>query len=93
MLASMKYALKDFSLGLECILRDPEMHSVTVWCGKLSWDMKERIRITRRGKNELIITMGRPNYAEREMLKLCKKARTNPRKFLFKYYGKKKKKR
>lgn len=86
----MKYTRQDFVTGLECILEDPEMRSVTVFCGNLS-EVKQRIRITRRGKNELIITMGRPNYGEKQFLKLCKKAGAKPRKVLFKYYSKKKK--
>ena len=84
----MKYSRKDFITGLECILTDPEMRSVTVFCGDLS-NVKERIRMTRRGKNELIITMGKPNYGEREFLKLCKKAKAKPRRVLFKYFKKK----
>jgi hypothetical protein len=32
---------------------------------------------------ELIVSIGPPNYAEREFLKLCKKAKTKPRKLWF----------
>lgn len=86
-----KFSRQDFVTGLECILTDQEVYSVTVFCGNLS-DVKQRIRMTRRGKDELIITMGRPNYAEREFLKLCKKAKTRPRKVMLKFYPKRKKK-
>lgn len=90
----MKYALSDFSIGIEMIMRQPTnekkaVRSVTVFCSPLS-AVKERIRITRHGKNSLIITYGRPNYREREFLKLCKKAKTNPRKLRFEYFPKKK---
>lgn len=86
----MKYSRQDFVTGLECILTDPTMRTVTVFCGNLA-DVKERIRMTRRGKNELLVTMGKPNYQEREFLKLCKKAKTRPRKVLFRFFPKKKK--
>ncbi len=81
----MKYTRQDFITGLECILEDDAMKSVTVFCGNLA-DVKQRIRITRRGKpklNELLIS-------ERNFLKLCKKAKTKPRKVWFHFYPKKK---
>jgi len=85
----MKYTRKDFIIGLESILSDPEMRSVSVFCSPLA-DVKQRIRMTRRGKDSLIITMGRPNYREREFLKLCKKAKTKPRKVWFQFFKKSK---
>lgn len=85
----MKYTRRDFISGLECILGDQTMRSVTVFCGNLG-DVKQRILMTRRGKNSLVITMGKPNYKEREFLKLCKKAKTKPRKVWFKFFPKKK---
>lgn len=84
----MKYTRKDFITGLECILDDPEMRSVSVFCSPLD-DVKQRIRMTRRGKDSLIITMGKPNYREREFLKLCKKAKTKPRKVWFQFFKRK----
>lgn len=89
-LTIMKYSRQDFITGLECILDDVEMKSVTVFCGNRA-NCKDRIRMARRGKNELIITMGKPNYAEREMLKDCKKAKCKAPKVWFKFFPKKKK--
>ena len=91
----MKYALSDFTLGIELIMREMtnekrKVRTVTVFCPPLS-NVKQRIRVTRRAKNELLVTYGKPNYSEREFLKLCKKAKTNPRKFRFEYFPKKKK--
>lgn len=82
----MKYALKDFTLAIETILRDEKLKTVTLFCAPLS-KVKERIRVSRKAKtpNELVVTFGKPNYAEREFLKLCKKAKTNPRKLWLKY--------
>ena len=87
-LASMKYSRQDFVTGLECILDDPEMRSVSVFCGDRS-DVKQRIRMTRRGKDSLIITMGKPNWRERELLKSCKKAKCKAPKVWFKFYKRK----
>lgn len=84
----MKYTRKDFITGLESILSDTNMRSVSVFCSPLD-DVKQRIRITRRGKDSLILTMGRPNYREREFLKHCKKAKTKPRKTWFQFYKEK----
>ena len=84
----MKYSRKDFITGLECILADNTMRSVTVFCGDLG-NVKKRIRMTRHGENKLVLTMGEPNWSERNFLKLCKKAKTKPRKVLFKFFSKK----
>ena len=85
----MKYSRKDFVTGLECILGDPCMRSVSVFCGDLS-DVKQRIRMTRRGEDSLIITMGKPNWSERELLKSCKKAKCKAPKVWFKFFSRKK---
>jgi hypothetical protein len=82
-----KFALIDFSDAIEMILRDDTMRVVTLFCKPLS-DVTQRVRITRRSKNELVVTYGKPNYEEREFLKLCKKAKTNPKRVLFKFFKK-----
>lgn len=84
----MKYSLFEFNCGIEAVLRDPTIKTATVFCSPLV-DVKNRIRVTRKGKDQLIITYGRPNYREREFLKLCKKAKTQPRKIIFKFFKKK----
>lgn len=75
-----KIALKDFTDAIETILRDDKLKTVTLFCSPLN-DVKLRVRVSRKNKsdNELLITYGKPNYSEREFLKLCKKAKTNPR--------------
>lgn len=85
-----KYSLKDFSDCIETIMRDPTMRVCTLFCAPLN-NVKQRIRITRPKwsvgiSNSLIVTYGKPNYEEREFLKLCKKAKTNPKRFWFKYF-------
>lgn len=51
---------------------------------------KLRVRATGRGKEdkrspgrEILLTIGRPNYREREFLKLCKKGNTKPKALWF----------
>jgi hypothetical protein len=82
----MSIPMKDFTDALEMILRNAELKTVTLFCAPLS-GTKQRVRISRRKrfKNELVICWGRPNYAEREFLKLCKKAKTNPKRYWLKY--------
>ena len=81
----MKYTRQDFAIGIEHIMDDPELRSVTVFCDPLL-DVKQRIRMTRRGKDSFIVTYGKPNYGEREFLKLCKKAKTKPRKVRLQFF-------
>lgn len=90
----MKYALSDFTTGIETILRS-DAHSVTVFCAPKN-PKTERIRVTRKtlersGKqdNTLVITFGKPNYKEREFLRLCKKAKTHPKKTWLQFRKKK----
>ena len=47
--------------------------------------VKERVRVTRKKgcPNEFLVTIGRPNYEEREHLKSCIRAKCRPRKFWF----------
>lgn len=82
-----KFVMIDFHDAMEMILRDDSMRVVTLFCKPLS-DVTQRIRVTRRTKNELVVTYGKPNYAEREFLKLCKKAKTLPRRVMFKFFKK-----
>jgi hypothetical protein len=79
-----KWALKDFVDGIEAALRHPDVKTATVFCEPLS-DVKQRVRVTRRQKGELVVTFGRPNYAEREFLKLCRRAKCNPRRLWMKW--------
>lgn len=80
-----KYSLKDFSDGIEAIMRDPGMRCVSVFCDPLS-EVKQRIRVTRRDENSLIVTYGKPNFQERAFLKMCKKAKTSPQRFKFQFF-------
>jgi hypothetical protein len=81
----MKYPLKAFTDAIETLLRDPDKRVVTLFVPPKA-DCKHRVRVVRRHKyranrngEELIVTYGKPNYAEREFLALCKKAKCNPR--------------
>lgn len=84
----MKYAMRDFHDGIETLLRDNDLKTVTVFCSPLS-DVKQRIRVTRRQKDEIVVTFGKPNYSEREFLALCKKAKCLPRRLWLKSKAKK----
>ena len=97
----MKYALSDFTLGIEMMMRQPTnekraIKSVTVFC-KITDPRTERIRIARRSfaqgpnSNSFVVTYGKPNYREREYLAMCKLAKCRPRKCWFQYFPKKKK--
>ncbi len=86
----MKIPLEDFKNAIEIIIRDEKLKSVTIFCNPLS-DVRQRVRATRKVKNEILITFGKPNYAEREFLKICKKAKAKPRKTWLKYFPKKSK--
>ena len=71
--------------SLKLILVDEGIHSITGFFPPLS-DVKRRVRITRlkNGRNSFRMDIGRPNYAERRFLKLCKKAKTKPKRFCLK---------
>jgi hypothetical protein len=82
--------LSYIALGFSIILSDKKRLSVTVFDNPLS-NVKNRIRLTRRyfkrchGKQkygDIIVSIGKPNYAEREFLAKCKKAKCNPRRYL-----------
>ena len=85
----MKYTRQDFATGIDCMMGDGTVRSVTVFCGDLNKEIKQRIRMTRIDKNSFRVTYGKPNWGEREWLKLCKKAKCKPRKVLLKFYKKK----
>lgn len=92
----MKYPLSAFTDAIETLLRDPAKRTVTVFI-PAKVDCKHRVRVSRRHKYhknrsgyELLVTYGEPNYAEREWLKLCKKAKCNPRRIWWKFWPKKK---
>jgi len=78
--------LKDLQDGFQFIIVDPRIHTVAVFCAPLS-NVKKRVQITRnkRSKNTYVVDIGRPNYEQRQFLKLCKKARTKPRRFWYKF--------
>ncbi len=92
----MKYPMNAFTDGLEIILRNREIKTVTVFVPPKN-DCKNRIRITRKNKprsngkteDELIVTYGHPNYSERQFLSLCKKAKRNPKRVWIKMWPKK----
>ena len=70
--------------SLKLILANETIHSITGFFSPLS-DVKRRVRITRlKNGNGLHLDIGRPNYAERRFLKLCKKAKTKPKRFWLK---------
>jgi hypothetical protein len=77
------------------LFRDDNLKSVIAFVPRRN-DSKYRIKATRvkykRGNDarekEIRISIGRLNYAEREFLKLCKKAKCHPRKFWFKSFSK-----
>jgi hypothetical protein len=68
-----KFAMRDFSDAIEALLRNGNHNSVTVFCSPLT-NVKQRVRVTRKEPNHLLVTFGRPNYREREYLKLCKRS-------------------
>ena len=73
----MKYAMRDFHDGIETLLRDDNLKTVTVFCSPLS-DVKPRIRVTRRQKDEIVVTFGKPNYSERRVSCLVQKGKVFP---------------
>ncbi len=90
----MKFPLNAFTDAIETILRDPEKKTVTVFVPPKQ-DCQFRIRVTRIRKhsdrsrcNELKLTYGKPNYEEREFLKLCKQAKCNPKRMRFSFFKK-----
>lgn len=82
----MKVLRTDIISAIEILQANPTARSLTYFCGNLS-DIKTRIRLTRpyykRGRFDIrcftvVMSIGRPNFAEREFIKLCRKAKTKP---------------
>jgi hypothetical protein len=67
------------------ILSDKRLRTVTAFFPPLS-DVKERVRVTSSKGHGFHVEIGRPNYREREYLKLCKGAGSRPRQFWFKNF-------
>jgi hypothetical protein len=72
------------SRGVELALYNVDYLAVTLF----GLPGGERVRVTKRvyGKNkkfdgDMVISIGKPNYREREFLRLCKKAKTQPREY------------
>lgn len=81
--------LSHIALGFSVMLSDKKNLSVTVFDGDLK-NIKQRIRLTRRlfkkchGKSrygDIVVTIGKPNYREREFIAKCKKAKCTPRRW------------
>lgn len=77
--------------SLRWMANDQTIHTVTIFTPRKN-TAKRRIRITRIGKPrrgstlDYRVTIGPPNYAEREFLKDCRKAKCHPRQFTLKHY-------
>lgn len=70
---------------LSTLLYDDTKKSVIGFAKPLS-NVKMRAKATRaKHHTHVMVTIGKPNYAEREYLKLCKKAKTQPKK-IFKFF-------
>lgn len=91
----MKYPLSAFTEGIEALLRFPAVKTVTVFippkqtCNdrvRVTWAQKPRAKDR---EKHFVVSFGHPNYAEREFLKLCRKAKCNPKRLWFKMWPKK----
>ena len=64
------------SIGFNALIKDKSLHTVTMFHAL----PKERVRISRaKNGNGFHVTIGKPNFRERQWLKLCKKAGASPR--------------
>lgn len=97
----MKYSFNAFVDGLEIMLRDISVKGkrygepikcITVFVPARN-NCKNRVRLVRCKKrcNEIMVTWGKPNYEEREFLKLCKKTKCHPKRFWLRFFPGKKK--
>ena len=78
--------IKLIAEAIYALLKRPDLHTVTAFFPPLS-DVKKRVRVTRvKNGNGYHLKIGRPNYAERQFLKLCKKAGARPRRLWFKTF-------
>ena len=83
-----KYSMQDFKIATELLLRMENLKSVTVFVDPLN-PKKGRVRGTRKGKDQIVLTYGRLNYAEQEHVRKTLKARLLLPKQLFRYKHKK----
>jgi len=65
------FSRKDFMEAIESVMI-PGVRTATVFCYPIE-NPKQRIRATKRGKNQIVVTYGKPNYAERMFIKQEKK--------------------
>jgi hypothetical protein len=81
--------LSYIALGFSVILSDKKILSVTVFDDPLK-AVKNRIRLTRRyfkkckgtqKYGDIVVSIGKSNYREREFLAKCKKAKCHPRRW------------
>ena len=81
--------LSYIALGFSIILSDKKILSVTVFNDPLK-EVKNRIRLTRRyfkrchgaqRYGDIVVSIGKPNYREREFLKKCKMVGCKPRRY------------
>ena len=81
-----RFNLDDFVDGIDAILCNDDIKTATVFCYPLD-KVTHRVRVSRKkhSPDQLIITFGKPNYAEQKYLALCKKAKCNPRRFWLKF--------
>lgn len=68
------YSMQDFKIAVELLMRHKDLKSVTVFVNPLN-PKKGRIRGTRKGKDQIVLTYGRLNYAEKEHVRKTLKAR------------------
>jgi len=88
----MKVSRKDIISAIEILQSADNIHTVSYFCGNLN-NIKMRIRLTRRKysfhrkpeSNEFLITIGKPNSRERDYIKLCKKAKSKPKRYWLKF--------
>lgn len=70
--------LEDILLAVSLVIKGNK--TAVVFCPP-KVTTKERVRATRKTDDQILITTGRLNYEERQFIRLCKKAKTNPKKF------------
>jgi hypothetical protein len=77
--------------ALNILLSEPTVHTVTGFCVSKGKET-ERVRITKHKNDhkDIRLSIGKPNYLEREFLKLSKKTNSRVPPFWIKYFPKKK---
>lgn len=72
--------------ALYFLFKQKKLHTVTAFLGSLG-NVKSRVRVTRVAKHgSFTVVIGKPNYEEREFLKLCRKAKSRPRRYRLYYF-------